>query len=177
MMPGYSSRWLLFFVTAGLLAATLPVEADNPAPPSPLTLADLKRMSSCELEQVFARGTAVVPCGKLRGYVLCRVEGKLPRVRSRLGGAFWKGKDFCPDGGFTNQWVMGIRAISSSAIIGSSLYDDRPCVVLEHEPGTPIFGNTRDEIREVGCGLYLDRFYKRCPCMVHQGYFALEKED
>jgi hypothetical protein len=154
-----------------LLAATIPAAADNPAP---LTLADLKCMSPCELEQVFSRGTAVVPVGKVRGYVLCRVEGKLPRLRTRMGGTFWKGKDFCEDGYFTNLWLGGIRAVDSVAFVAPSWFDDRPCVILEHEPKQVPFGNTRDEFRQVGCGLYLGRFYQRRPCPLHQGYFALE---
>jgi hypothetical protein len=174
MISSEFSRRILICFSVTLLAGPISVEAEHPAP---LTLADLKRMSSCELEQVFAHGKAIVPVGKLHGHILCRVEGKLARVRARLGGAVWKGKEFCEDGSFTNRWLMGIRAIPSCAVVASSWYDERPCVVLDYEPGTPIFGNARDEIREVACGLFLARFYRRCPCPLLEGYFALEAGD
>lgn len=154
---------------AALLLAALPTLAAEP-----LSVCDLKKMSRCELDRIFAGGKAeALPVGAVRGTILCRVAGKLPRVRVKVGGAVWKGKYFYPDGCFTNQWV-GFRAISSSAVIGPSLYDGKPCIILEYKPGTPVFGNTRDEIREIGPGLYLGRFYDRCPCQELQGYFVLE---
>jgi hypothetical protein len=126
---------------------------------------------------VFAHGkVAALPVGLGRGTILCRVEGKMPRMRTKLSGTVWKGKYFYPDGCFTNQWV-GFRAISSSAAVGSSWYDGQPCIILEYPSGTPLFGNTRDELREIAPGVFLGRFHERCPCRQLQGYFVLEIED
>ncbi len=176
LTPASSLRRLLFCAAVALLFGTAPAPADDAVSHAPLTLCELKRLSPCELDQQFGRGTAAaLPIGAVRGHILCRVEGKLPGVRTRLGGAVWKGKYFYPDGCFINQWV-GFRAISSCAVIAPSLYDGRPCIVLEYAPGTPIFGNTRDELREIAPGQYLGRFYERCPCQKLQGYFVLESE-
>ena len=97
----------------------------------------------------------------------------LPRLRARLNGVAWKGKVFRPDGTYINQWV-GFRAIEGTVALGPSWYDGKPCVVVDHPPGTKVFGNARDELREVAPGLWLGRFYEVCPCGKLQGYFVLE---
>jgi hypothetical protein len=144
--------------------------ADGPC----LTPRDLARLDRDQLDAVFAAGaTPEPPVGFGRGRILLRVDGKMPRVRARLQGLAWKGKVFHADGTFVNQWA-GFRAIASRVEVGPSWYDGRPCVVLAYPPGTPVFGNARDELREVAPGLWLGRFYAVCPCGHLEGYFALE---
>jgi hypothetical protein len=81
-----------------------------------------------------------------------------------------------PDGSFVNRWAGGVRAIRSHYTIGPSWADGRPAVVMEYPPGTPVFGNTRDELRAVAPGLYLGPIYDRCPCPLLRGYVVLEAE-
>ncbi len=132
-------------------------------------------MNPSQLEQVFACGTlANDPVGAWKGRVLVRTDGKLGRVRARLASVVWKGKCFDEDGGFINQW-LGFRAVGSQATIAPSWYDGKPCLVLEYPPDAAMFSNTRDELREIAPGVYLGRFYERCPCPRLQGYFLLEK--
>jgi hypothetical protein len=138
------------------------------------TLCQLRRMSACELEQLFA-GAEVgePPCGCYRGHILLYLDKKWPRLRARADGAIWRGKCFHGDGSFINQFP-GFRALASHGGVGPSWLDGRPCLVLEYPSGTPLFGNNRDEIRQVGCGLYLVRLYERCPCPKPTAYLALE---
>jgi hypothetical protein len=155
-----------------LFALTVPsvVRADEPR----RTPRDLARLDRDQLDAAFATGTAgESPVGFGRGRILLRVDGKMPRVRARLQGLAWKGKVFRPDGTFINQWA-GFRAIASRVEVGPSWYDGRPCLVLEYPPGTPVFGNARDELREVAPGLWLGRFYAVCPSGKLEGYFVLE---
>jgi hypothetical protein len=141
----------------------------------PPTVRDFRRMSLCELDEAFARGTACeVPVGVTRGHVVHAAEAKHPRLAAALQNAFWKGKVFFEGGEFINRFC-GFRADRSHAEIGPSWFDGRPCVVLEYPPSALVFANSRDEIREVGPGLYLARFYDRCPCPRLKGYFVLEK--
>jgi hypothetical protein len=143
--------------------------------PSPITVKELKRMDACQLEQLFARGQATaLPVGETKGHVLLRTDAKLPRVRAKMSSAVWKGKTFDDDGEITNRWLGGFKAVSTQAVIGPSAYDGQPCIILEYAPGTAVFGNTRDEIREIAPGIFLGRFYERCPCVKLQGYFVLE---
>jgi hypothetical protein len=155
-----------------LLALATPsgVTADEPR----LTPRELARLDRDQLDAVFATGAASQPpVGLARGRILLRVDGNLPRVRARFQGLVWKGKVFHDDGTFINQWA-GFRAIASRVEVGPSWHDGQPCLILEYPPGTPVFGNARDELREVAPGVWLGRFYAICPAGKLEGYFVLE---
>ncbi len=127
-----------------------------------------------ELQGIFAAACGVsTPPGLGKGRVLVMANTKHPRMRVRMSNAVWKGKYFHEDGTFVNQWA-GFRAIHSCTAVGPSWFDGWPCVVLEYPPGTPVFGNARDEIRQVGPGLWLGMFYDREPCPKFRGIFVLE---
>jgi hypothetical protein len=135
---------------------------------------ELTRLGLDELDELFARGQVITqPVGLALGRVVYKADSRLPHLRARLASVVWKGKDFCADGSFINQWLC-FQAISSHVTIGPSWYDGQPCVILEYPPGTAVFGNARDEIREIAPGVLLGRFYERCPCPKLQGYFVLE---
>ncbi len=140
----------------------------------PVTVADLKRMNLCELHRLFEEGRVTeCPHGYGRGHVLYMADAHFPKLRARLAGSAWKGKHFEDCCQFINQWP-GFKALRGSGAIGTSWHDDKPCLVLEYPPKTPIFGKTRDELREVAPGLYLARLYETCPCPHFRGYFALQ---
>jgi hypothetical protein len=142
--------------------------------PGSSTIREVTRMELGELDQLFVRGqVGSQPVGSLRGPVLYVADARFPRGKAHLLGVVWKGKNFHADGSFDNQWI-GFSAISSRIATGPSWFDGQPCFVLEYPPGTAVFGNARDEIREIAPGLFLGRFYERCPCPKFQGYFVLE---
>jgi hypothetical protein len=145
----------------------------------PLTLHQLKKLSECELTQQFEQAPSpnMVPAGYAKGRVLLMTNAKFPRLKARLAGSFWKGKHFDADGTgeFINQFV-GFQALRSKAELGTSQHDGKPCIVIEYPPDTPLFGNNRDELREIAPGLYLARLYERCPCPRLVGYFAIQME-
>jgi hypothetical protein len=131
-------------------------------------------MSECELTQLFENAKpGEIPHGYARGQVLLKTDARLPRLRARLEGSAWKGKHFEDGGSFINQWP-GFKALRGHGELGESWHDGKPCLVLEYPSNTPIFGNTRDELREVAPGLYLARLYDRCPCPRFRGYFAIQ---
>ena len=142
----------------------------------PLTLDHLKKLSECELTRLFEQGTVnQIPVGYAKGRVLLMTDAKLPRLKARMASSFWKGKHFDDDGGFINQFV-GFQALRSKAELGTSWHDGKPCIVIEYPSNTPLFGNNRDELREIAPGLYLARLYERCPCPRSIGYFAIQIE-
>lgn len=144
--------------------------------PCPLTGNDLRRMSPAELDAVFATGkTGAAPCGVTRGWVIHECEAKLPRVRAGMSNLIWKGKVFHEDGAFVNRWC-GVRAVWAKVTLGISWYDGQPCFVVDYPPDAPLFGNDRDELREVAPGLFLGRAYGRCPCVRLKRYFVLQLE-
>lgn len=165
-----SRRYLLLFPLIAL--ATLPI--GPAAAQCPLTLADLKKKSLCELEQLFEQAPpGPIPTGYARGQVLYMTDARMPKMRARLATSVWKGKHFEDDGEFINQWP-GFTALRGKAELGVSVHDEKPCLVLEYPSNTPLFGNTRDELREIAPGLYLARLYERCPCPRFRGYFAIQ---
>jgi len=163
----------LLFAILGVCAFAAHVHADT----VPTTIDQLKRLSECELTQLFEQAPAptVVPSGNAKGRVLLMTNAKFPRLKARMASTFWKGKNFDEDGAFINQFV-GFQALRSRADLGTSWHDGKPCIVIEYPPGTPLFGNNRDELREIAPGLYLARLYERCPCPRLVGYFAIQME-
>jgi hypothetical protein len=140
-----------------------------------LTPADLARMDKCQLDTLFSQGKlGSPPCGGGRGKVLLVVDARMPRVRARLKGSVWKGKVFDPcSSTITNQW-LGFKAVKAPVSVGPSWADGAPCFVLDYPTTAAVFGNTRDELREIGEGVFLGRFYDRCPCPKLRGYFVLD---
>jgi hypothetical protein len=146
------------------------------AQPDCLTLKHLAKLSECELTRLFEQAqSGLIPVGYTRGRVLRMQDAKLPRLQACLASAIWKGKHFEADGSFINQWP-GFTALRSRAELGISSHDGKPCITIEYPPDTPLFGNYRDEIREIAPGLYLARLYERCPCPRFRGYFAIQVE-
>lgn len=147
----------------------------SPAAGKPICSArDLKHLCPAELDELFSKGCVpTCPVGRAKGTVLVVCDAHCPKLRAKMAGTMWKGKDFCEDGSFTNRWP-GFSAGGSHTDIQPSWYDGKPCMALEYAPSAAVFANTRDELREIAPGLYLGRFYERCPCQRHRGYFVLE---
>ncbi len=176
------SKWLtlIFGLVPGIvLIASLgsdPARADGAARPVWTDPEQLACLDECQLEQIYAGADAgPIPVGFGRGRVLVLTNTKRPRAKARMANAVWKGKVFGDGGCFTNQWAC-FRALDSRAVYGPSWLDGKPCIVMEYPPGTPLFANMRDEIRQIGPNLYLGRFYERCPCPKVRGYFVLQIE-
>lgn len=143
-----------------------------------ITMDQLRRMSEPELANLYTRlDIGTPPVGTARGRLVALSDHRrFQRVRKGMSNAAWRGKVLEPDGTFVNRWAGGIQAIGSGYVIGPSWVDGRPAVVMEYPPGTPLFANTHDEVREVAPGLYLGPLYDRFPCPKLRGYIALEIE-
>ena len=140
----------------------------------PLTMTRLKQLNACELDRLFEQALpGEIPHGYARGQVLLMTEAKFPKLRARMAGSAWKGKHFDHKGDFVNQWP-GFQALRGKSELGVSWHDGKACLVLDYPADTPLFGNTRDELREVAPGLFLARLYERCPCPRLRGYFAIQ---
>jgi hypothetical protein len=138
-----------------LFAAAMFATPSFAGPPGP----ELRKATPCCWETLFRQGDiGCGPCGATRGTVLY-VDGKLPRVKARVQGAIWKGKTFHGDGTFTNRWLGGIQAISAGVCEEPSWLDGAPCLVMQYAPDAPVFGNVRDELRQIAPGVWLGRSY------------------
>jgi hypothetical protein len=145
--------------------------------PIPRCLEDVKNLSVCELAELFARAeVGQPPVGRARGRLVALTDERLPRLKVGAANAVWRGKAACADGRFVNRWIGGVRWLGSTYVVGPSWVDGRPAVLIEYAPGTPLFANMHDELREVAPGLYLGPILERCPCPKLRGYLALELE-
>lgn len=167
-------------VWAALACAAEPVSpAETAAFPqavlSHLTLDDLLRMDRCQLECLYRQApVACVHCGFHRGQAI-RCPGSCWTVPlSRLYGLAWKGKNFSGCG-IVNRWLLGLKAIRGQTGIGPSWLDGRPSLVLDYQGHSLVWDEVRDELRQVGPGLYLGIMYRRrCPSPRQVMFFALE---
>lgn len=137
---------------ATTLALASPTFAGSPA-------AALREATPCCWEALFRQGNVDCgPHGPTRGTVLY-ADGKHPRVKARLQGIVWKGKTFHDDGTFTNRWLGGVQAVSADTRVEPSWLDGQPCLVMQYAPNAPVFGNVRDEVRQIAPDMWLGRSY------------------
>lgn len=164
-------RILLALGVAALLSS--PVSAGGPILQKMQQRLGLQRGDMCSWDEQFRNGTVgCMPCGKTSGTVLY-ADGHFPKLKARMQGTAWKGKDFHGDGTFTNRWI-GFEAISTTVTTGTSWFDGQPCIVMEYPPNAPVFGGVRDELREISPGTWLGRNYEIATGK-HKGYFLLQK--
>jgi len=141
-----------------LLAAVATLALASPTRASPPAAA-LREATPCCWEALFRQGTlGCGPLGPTRGAVLY-ADGKHPRLKAHLQGVVWKGKTFHCDGTFTNSWLGGIQAVSAGVCVEPSWLDGQPCLVMQYAPDTPVFGNVRDELREIAPDVWLGHSY------------------
>jgi hypothetical protein len=133
-------------------------------------------MDRCQLEELFTAAPLGRPfIGRARGKLVYLAD-RMPRIKMRLSDTVWRGKSATPDGCFSNRWICGIEWIGSEWVIGPSWLDGQPAVIMEYAPGTPLFANMHDELREVAPGLYMGPVYERFPCPKFRGFVALQLE-
>jgi len=132
------------------------------AAPTPLCLEQLACLSWCELEQLYRRATpGTIPDGYLRGRAIYCPCDPLSSARSKVSQSLWHGKHFCPaDGALINQWCLGTQAVRARVCYGASWLDGQPSIVMDYRGMSYVWGDVRDEIREVAPGLYLGLMYR-----------------
>jgi hypothetical protein len=137
------------------VAALVLVSRTFAGPPA----AALHEATPCCWEARFRQGAlGCCPLGDTQGAVLY-ADGKHPRLKAQLQGVVWKGKTFHGNGTFTNRWLGGVHAVSADVRVEPSWLDGQPCLVMQYAPNAPIFGNVRDELRQIAPDVWLGRSY------------------
>jgi hypothetical protein len=161
----------------GLIATTL-LAAKASSMQSPATIQDLDdlvTLSPPQLDQLYRQsGPGPMPTGKVRGRALYP-ESRFPRARSNAAKFAWQGKVFDPETSTAINRFFGVKAIRGNVYVAPSWLDGNPSMILDYEGTSKIYGNYRDEIREVAPGLYLGLMYDRTTCPVSlKMYFAFD---
>ena len=131
------------------------------APASIRTLGDLLALSAPQLDGLYRQsGPGPVPAGKVTGRALYP-DARFPRARSNAARIAWQGKVFRPESSTAVNRFFGVRAIQGKVYSGASWLDGGPSMILDYEGTSRIYGNYRDEIRQVAPGLYLGLMYDR----------------
>jgi hypothetical protein len=158
-----------------LLGATLACQGEPCCfDDTPRCLDALQRLGPCQFAALYARADLGRPLAGVAQGRLLYLTDRNARLRVRLANAVWRGKLACEDGAFVNRWIGGVRAIGSHYVVGPSWIDGRPCIIMEYAPGTALFANMHDELREIAPGLYLGPVFERFPCPKFRGWVALQ---
>lgn len=146
------------------LLASAPLGVLPMQTPSPLTirtLDNLAGLSSPQLEALYRQsGPGPVPSGKVRGLALYP-NSRYPRAKARAARVAWQGKVFDPETGTATNRFFGVRAIKGTVYSGQSWLDGNASMILDYQNTSKVYGNYRDEIRQVAPGLYLGLMYDR----------------
>ena len=162
----FRSIGILGAIAGTLLAAQVsraggPEATPMQAPATIQTLDDLVPLSAPRLEQLYRQSApGPVPTGKVRGRALYP-DSRFPKARSNAARLAWQGKVFDPSNATATNRFFGVRAIKGNVSAGPSWLDGNPSMILDYEGTSKIYGNYRDEIRQVAPGLYLGLMYDR----------------
>ncbi|MEV6165400.1 hypothetical protein AB0L71_26440 [Streptomyces sp. NPDC052052] len=141
-----------------------------------VTEAELLKTDDQRLEELF-RGSPAgeIPKGPMEGRAILPAAGptgaRLLACLVHL--ALWRGKVFSPDGYLTNR-LTALDVLSVVALVGPgpSRLDEQECIVIDYSHTSAAFGGVRDELRQVGPGLYLGLIWL---CGHRIGWFTLRE--
>lgn len=135
----------------------------------------LLELSDDELDTLYRSSDAgEIPRGEAEGTVLLapgtKLEGPAEKVVHYL---VWKGKVFDPDQGELRNELLpfGIKAVRAKVYKDASWLDQKETIVLDYSQTSLVAHWIRDEIRQVGPGVYLGLVYWEHSRILH---FALK---
>jgi hypothetical protein len=174
----------LGMIAITLLAAQSPLAVSGELETTPMqggiairTLDDLVTLSAVQLDQLYRQsGPGQVPCGKVVGRALYP-DSRFPKARSNAARIAWQGKVFDPESSTATNRFFGVKAIKGNLYVAPSWLDGCPSLILDYEHTSRIYGDYRDEIRQVAPSLYLGLMYDRTTAPPHlKMYFAFERQ-
>jgi hypothetical protein len=128
-----------------------------------------------QLDKIFSAASAgEIPTGQADGTAIIASGSKFsPAISSLINIFTWQGKTFdAVHGTLTNRILaFGLNAIVAQVYKGPSLFDGKECIVLDYSKTSLLAEHVRDEIRQIGPGLYLGLVYWKKDRTIH---FALQ---
>ncbi len=123
----------------------------------------LLAMSQAELDKLFTdSATGEIPNGEAVGTAIVAPGTKYTQEIATLISHFgWQGKNFDAARGVLRNRILafGLNAIVATIYKGNSWFDGKECIVLDYSETSLVAQWIRDEIRQIGPGMYLGKVY------------------
>lgn len=123
------------------------------------TTSQLLAMSQKELDDLFSNSPAGdIPNGEAQGTAIIAPGTVLSAETASLINIFgWQGKTFDAEHGTLTNRILafGLNAIVAQVYKGKSWFDNKECIVLDYSKTSLLAKHIRDEIRQIGPGMYL----------------------
>jgi hypothetical protein len=144
-----------------------------------MTVDDLVRMTGPQLDALYAAGTVPpIPNGRVTGRAIYYPGTKLTVPMSVGARLVWQGKIFDSAAASAKNRFFGVRSVPGQLYEGESWKDGGAALILDYEKTSRIYANYRDEIRQIGPGLYLGLMYdRRTSPVTLKMYFALQEQN
>jgi hypothetical protein len=123
----------------------------------------LLKMSQAELDELFTKSsTGEIPNGEAAGTaIVAPGSSYTAEVASWINHFAWQGKVFDAQKGQLKNRILpfGLNAILARVYKAPSWLDGKECIVLDYSETSLVAHWIRDEIRQIGPGLYLGKVY------------------
>jgi hypothetical protein len=123
------------------------------------TSSQLLTMNQAQLDDLFGSSPAGdIPSGEAEGTAIIATGTVFTAEIAELISLFgWKGKTFDAVHGTLRNRIsaFGIDAIVAEVYKGNSWFDGKECIVLDYSKTSIVASRIRDEIRQIGPGMYL----------------------
>jgi len=128
-----------------------------------VTIPDLLKMSQAQLDQLFTNSPpGEIPNGEAEGTAIIAPGTELEETAAKFIHLFaWQGKVFDAATRHLKNKIlpMGLKAIIAEIYPAKSWFDGNDCIVLDYSKTSLLAHYIRDEIRQVGPGVYLGIVY------------------
>jgi hypothetical protein len=123
----------------------------------------LLKMSQAQLDELFTKSASGnIPSGEADGTAIVAPGTKYSKEIARFVNLFaWQGKVFDAKKGVLKNRItaFGLNAIIAKVYKAPSWLDGKECIVLDYSETSLVAKWIRDEIRQIGPGLYLGKVY------------------
>lgn len=126
-------------------------------------VAQLLSMSQAQLDELFTKSApGKIPNGEADGTAIVAPGTKYSKeIAAFINHFAWQGKVFDAKKGVLKNKILpfGLNAIIAKVYKAPSWLDGKECVVLDYSETSLVAQWIRDEIRQIGPGLYLGKVY------------------
>jgi len=123
----------------------------------------LLKMSQAQLDELFTKSApGKIPDGEADGTAIVAPGTKYSKeIAGFINHFAWQGKVFDAKKGVLRNRILtfGLNAIIAKVYKAPSWLDNKECIVLDYSETSLVARWIRDEIRQIGPGLYLGKVY------------------